>query len=376
MKKSSIYIHIPFCKHKCIYCDFYSVITETDKEKFIDSLQKEMDYYSKEKYSGEGIKSIFFGGGTPSILSGREIGGILDGVRERYNLQPDCEITIECNPGTLDREKLSSYRDSGINRLSIGIQSFDDNELKFLTRIHDSKTAIETVEFAYKEGFENINVDMIFCLPNQSRETWLRNLETAMKLPIKHISAYSLILESGTILNKMVEDGKVSMRESEFDADIYEESIELLAKRGFAQYEVSNFAKEGFECKHNLAYWHHDSYLGFGPSAHSFWEGERWWNYTSLRKYIEKINKDGNGVKGRESLAEDDLLDEYVMLALRSDGIDLSELERRYGKIWYEKNRNFVETIISNGFAKDEKGKIKLTAKGYSICDEILTKFT
>ena len=287
MKNSALYIHIPFCDHKCIYCDFYSIITKDNIPSFLASVKKEIDYYSllysKERF----FTSIYFGGGTPSLMDTRYISEIIDYLYKSFSVSENAEITLETNPGTVNQNKLKDFCTTGINRISIGIQSFHEDELKFLTRIHDKATAIDTVYNAEKAGFKNISADLIFNLPGQTKAKWLNNLETIVELPVKHISAYSLILERGTILNKMVLDGKVKIQDEDYDAELYELTIDFLESNGFSQYEVSNFSKEGYECIHNKAYWEYRDYLSFGPSAHSFVDGKRWWNFSSLKKYIQ-----------------------------------------------------------------------------------------
>lgn len=297
---------------------------------------------------------------------------ILDELFRNFNIAQDAEITLETNPGTVDLKKLIEFKDSGINRISIGIQSFDEAELKFLTRIHDKETAIQTVYNAVKASFENISIDLIFNLPGQTKEKWKLNLNTAVSLPIKHISAYSLILEKGTILNKMVLDGKVTIQDEDYDADLYETTIEHLKDSGFIQYEVSNFAKPGYECIHNKAYWEHREYLGFGASAHSFMAGKRWWNFSSLKRYISEIEDKGHAVMNEEVLTEKQIHDEYVMLALRSGGIILNEYLSRFKGDWINKNYDYFEVLKNQNFLKMDSSSIILTPKGYSVCDEIL----
>ena len=374
MKKLAIYIHIPFCDHKCIYCDFYSITKTENIEPFLDAIRTEI--INKSNYlKGNEITSIFFGGGTPSLLTPKQISSILQIFFEKFNVSKSAEITLETNPGTVDLLKLKEFKNIGINRLSIGVQSFNNNELKFLTRIHDKELAIETVVNGNIAGFENINLDLIFNLPNQTREIWESNLQTALSLPITHISAYSLILERGTILNKLIIDKKVKMNEDEFDASLYETTMKFLNNRGFNQYEVSNFCKVGFECEHNLIYWQHKNYISFGPSAHSFLENKRWWNFSGVKQYIGKVEKNGNAVCGEEVLSNEELLDEFVMLALRSKGLDLNELENIHGNYWLIRNRDYLNDLIANKLIIEEKNFIKFTSNGYLFCDEILQKF-
>lgn len=375
MKETSIYIHIPFCDHKCIYCDFYSIINYENTFNYLTALKKEIEFFSKLYNDERKIISIFFGGGTPSLMEVEYINEIIISLKSNFNILPNAEITLETNPGTVEKSKLEKFLSIGINRLSVGIQSFDNNDLKFLTRIHDSKTAIQTILDAKEVGFENISLDLIFNLPNQTKEKWKRNLEIATSLPIKHISAYSLILERGTILNKMVLEGKVKIQDEEHDADLYETTIDFLSLNNFHQYEVSNFAKENYECIHNNSYWHYKDYFGFGTSAHSFVNGKRWWNYSSTKFYIESINKKDNAIIGEETLNKEEMLNEYIMLAFRSSGLNIIELEKKFGNEWLNKNKSIIDYLISNNLIIKQNDKLIFTPKGYALCDEIISKF-
>lgn len=296
-------------------------------------------------------------------------------LKKYFNISDHAEITLETNPGTVNKDRLKYFLDAGINRISVGIQSFDEFDLKFLTRIHDRQTAINTVVDASNAGYRNISLDLIFNLPGQTREKWLLNLSEAVRLPVNHISAYSLILERGTILNKLVLDGKVKMQDDDYDADLYETAIDYLTSNGFHQYEVSNFSRDGYECLHNKAYWEHRDYLGLGPSAHSFMKGRRWWNYSSLKRYIGEINAEGNAEAGFEIPSPGELLEEYIMLSLRSAGLNLQELEKRFGSGWYKDNYTILNDLKQSGFISDSGNLLKLTSRGYALCDEIIPKF-
>ncbi|GMU95264.1 radical SAM family heme chaperone HemW [Ignavibacterium album] len=374
MKPTALYIHIPFCDHKCIYCDFYSIITTDNIEKFLSALKDEINYYSKLYSAEREIISLFFGGGTPSLMNATYISGIIDHINKNFSFGKEPEITLETNPGTVDEKKLTDFRKAGINRISIGIQSFDENDLQFLTRIHDKQTAINTVHNAVKSGFENISIDLIFNLPGQTKEKWKANLEQAVRLPIKHISAYSLILERGTILNKMVLDGEVKIQSADYDAELYELTIDFLSNNGFTQYEVSNFAKPGYECIHNKAYWEYKDYIGFGPSAHSFVNGKRWWNYSSLKRYISEVKEKQNAMMNYELLNKDQMKNEYIMLALRSKGLNLRDYINKFGSDWLDGHLKDFEFLRKENFIEYDHNSIKLTPKGYAICDEILSK--
>ncbi len=372
MKESALYIHIPFCDHKCIYCDFYSIITEDNIQPFLNSIKKEIEYYSNF-YSHDRIyTSIFFGGGTPSLMEPKYLNEIVNTLRNNFKISNDVEITMETNPGTVNKSKLKEFLQIGINRISIGVQSFFDDDLKFLTRIHDKQTAIDTVKNAHETGFENISLDLIFNLPGQTKDKWKHNLETALSLPINHISAYSLILERGTILNKMVLDGKVKIQDEDYDAELYELTIDYMLSKNFIQYEVSNFCKHGFECRHNNAYWRYKDYLSFGTSAHSFMNGKRWWNFSSLKKYISEIEAKGNAVANYEIINEEQRFNEYIMLALRSKGIDLIELKNNFGSQWLDKNYSYFKKLSGKNLLNMSEDFISLTKQGYAVCDEIV----
>ena len=377
MKKTACYIHIPFCDHKCIYCDFYSIITTDNVESFLTCLKKEISHYA-EKYSDDReLISIFFGGGTPSLMEPDYISEIINNIKEKFKVISIAEITLETNPGTISLDKLKKFRQAGINRISIGVQSFDNDDLKFLTRIHNSELAKKTVNDAVEAGFNNISLDLIFNLPGQTKEKWEKNLEQAVQLPINHISTYSLILERGTILNKMVLDGTVKIADEDYDAELYEKTIDFLTSNGFYQYEVSNFTKPGFECIHNNAYWHYTDYLGFGTSAHSFVDGKRWWNLSSLKMYNDKIQNEGNAVAGLENIDAEKALNEYIMLELRSSGIDLKNLKNRFGtesSEWLKKNYPYFEMLKEKNFVMIDDVSVKLTSRGYAVCDEILSE--
>lgn len=374
MKNSALYVHIPFCDHKCIYCDFYSIITKDNIKPFLSSIKKEISNYSDKYRADRSFFSIFFGGGTPSLMEPEYIGEIITELKDKFIITPDAEITLETNPGTVKMEKLEAFRNAGINRISIGIQSFDDKDLSFLTRIHNKQTAVDTVNNAKDAGFNNISVDLIFNLPEQTKEKWLKNLQEAVKLPVRHISAYSLILERGTILNKLVLDGKVTIQDDDYDAELYQATIDFLKSEGFIQYEVSNFAKPGFESRHNNAYWRYNDYLSFGPSAHSFMNGKRWWNYSSLKRYINEVAQNSHARSGDEIITPEQKFEEYVMLALRSKGIDIPEFKSLFGDKWLIEHTNYFSELEQKGFVSINKNLINLTGPGYAVCDEILSK--
>ena len=381
---ASLYIHIPFCEHKCIYCDFYSIApneaasrSELPTTRFVESLVKELDIRSRDERFRVPYETVFLGGGTPSLLSVDDLGLILEKVSRSFRIEPDAEITVETNPGTVNRQKLEAFRTLGINRLSIGIQSFHEDDLRFLTRIHSSDQAKQCVRDAHAAGFENISIDLMFSLPHQTKERWLANLDQAMELDPAHISCYSLIVEPNTPLSNMVETRQISLLSTDQDAVLYETTIRFLAERGFEQYEVSNFAKPGLKSRHNSNYWNHSNYLGFGPSAHSFWSSERpedcvrWWNVSSIVGYLDKLDQGVLPVAGREHLTTDQLVEEEIFLGLRSEGIDIAGFRRRYGKDLMTEHRSKVGNLLESEMAVVQDGKLRLTSKGYLVCDEI-----
>lgn len=371
-KKLALYVHIPFCEHKCIYCDFYS-ITKLDKyDEFTSNLLKEIDYYA-DLYSNQyEIITIFFGGGTPTTFTISNFYQIVNHIFKRFDVNPVYEFTIEANPNSAI-DKLSEYKKIGVNRISFGVQSFNDLELKFLTRVHTGNQAIEAIEKASDIGFENINIDLIFNLPNQSLDTIENNLKTAITLPIKHISYYSLILEHGTKLFAQVSKGIVQLNDEIYDIKFYNYIMDFLEIYGFEQYEVSNFAKKGYQCKHNLVYWKYGEYLGIGPSAHSFIANRRFSNYRNISRYIDNIKNKGNAIKFEEILSSEQNYDEYLMLSLRSDGLNIEELKK------YSNNKNQIinlqkklNELVIAGYLKMENYVYKFTKKGYAVADKII----
>jgi oxygen-independent coproporphyrinogen-3 oxidase len=288
----------------------------------------------------------------------------------------NAEITLETNPGTVDKQKLKAFRSAGINRISMGIQSFYDDDLRFLTRIHTASEAKQCVRDAYAAGFNNVSFDLIFSLPHQSLERWESNLKQAIELQPTHISCYSLIIEPGTPLFTMVQLNQVAPLDTENDAELYEWTIDFLTSHGFEQYEVSNFAKPNFKCRHNINYWNHSNYLSFGPSAHSFWKNERWWNVSDIAAYIEQVQDQRLPISGGEHLSETTLMEEAIFLGLRSEGIGLEEFRLRYTHDLSIENSSTISDLIQKGLARMNDGRLKLTAKGYLVCDEIFQSFS
>jgi len=332
---SGIYIHIPFCKSKCYYCDFYSVTKSNGQEGFIKTLLGEL-IFRKDYLTNKQVDTIYFGGGTPTLLSPGKLGVILKRLKELYEVDRGAEITIEANPDDIYREGLDQYREIGFNRISIGTQSFFDEHLKLMNRRHDAAQAIEAVRMADDCGFGNISLDLIYGIPGMTAIQWEQNLEIAAGLPADHISAYHLTIEPGTRFGRLKKAGVFSEIPDEQSAEQYRMLLAILGATGFEQYEISNFTREGRYSRHNTKYWMGDSYLGLGPSAHSFNGTQRHWNPASLTRYTDDINirKPPRG----ETITPVMHRNEYVMTRLRtSRGIDAVDFKANFGEsAWYE----------------------------------------
>jgi oxygen-independent coproporphyrinogen-3 oxidase len=375
---ASLYLHIPFCERKCIYCDFYSIAPQDPSpgqpalvERFLQALETEICLRGEEQRFRESYETVFLGGGTPSLLSPSDIEKIFDTLVSHFSIEPEAEITLETNPGTVDLEKLKAFRSVGINRLSIGIQSFHDDDLHFLSRIHTGAEARRCISDAFIAGFQNVGFDLIFSLPHQTVDRWRSNLVQAVARSPVHLSCYSLIVEPNTPLFRMVQSKQITPLDAERDAALYEFTMDFLDLRGFTHYEVSNFALPGFRCRHNMNYWNHTNYLGFGPSAHSLWETERWWNCANISTYIAQLANRCLPLEGGEHLTEPQLIDEAIFLGLRSDGIDLKEYSKRFGRDLLKEFPSPIAEFEQQGLMQKEADRLRLTPKGYLLCDEI-----
>ena len=375
----SLYVHIPFCERKCLYCDFYSVTSTDSVEDFLVALRREI-LLRRDRFGSATYATIFFGGGTPSLLTPRQIEAVLTNLRATVRIASDAEITLEVNPGTVTRESLAAFRALGVNRLSVGIQSFHDRELAFLGRIHDRVEAFRCMDWSRAAGFENVGMDLIYSVPGQTLEQWEENLRTAVDLAPQHIAVYSLIVEEGTPLARMVEVGAVHRNPADQEAVMYERAMELLGADGYEQYEVSNYALAGFRCKHNCAYWSHEDYLGFGPSAHSFWKtaeprrGRRWWNVSDLSTYTDLLSRGVLPIASEEDVGRCELVHERILLGLRSGGLDLEGLHADLGYDLPHRQERLMRWMIEDGLALQDEQRLRLTRKGYVLCDEISTR--
>jgi len=380
-----LYIHIPYCASKCRYCDFYSVpapapaMKKPPLQDYPAMLIREACLRAAEPaVLGDEIyfDSIFFGGGTPSLLEAPEVRAILEAMRENYEMSGQPEITMECNPGTVDAAKLEGYLETGVNRLSFGVQSFRQSDLTALGRIHTPAQAIESLELAKKAGFSNIGLDLMFSLPYQSVEDLDENIEKAIALEPQHISCYCLTIEDGTPLAAEAKADPGMIATDEVQAKQYSLAAAKLKAAGYERYEVSNFAKPGFECRHNLTYWQGRPYMGFGPSAHSYIKGKRSWNVPDIDKYAKRISNDETAVEGEEILSRQQELTEFVFLGLRSRGIDPFEFKKKFGVNFSELYGRQINSLVGKGLAREQPdGSLALTDKGYLLCDEIASLF-
>lgn len=377
MRKVGIYIHIPFCKQKCFYCDFVSYCDKTNFiHEYIECLKKEIKLESDKK--GFIIDTIYIGGGTPSVIDGKLVRDVLETIRENFIIDKDAEVTIEVNPGTVNEEKLRIYKESGINRISIGLQSTNSSLLKMLGRIHTYEEFLECFNMARHIGFENINVDLMIGLPGQTLDDIDNSIEIIANLEPEHISVYSLIVENGTKISKDICAGKLILPEEEFERKMYWRVKENLGSKGYIHYEISNFAKKGHESKHNMNCWNQREYLGFGASAHSYFRHIRYSNIEDLEKYIENINK--NQIEENKKIHEIQDIDsskkEYMLLGLRKiDGVNITEFKNKFldNPIYFF--RRELNKLVKNELIEIDENSIKLTNKGLDLANLVWEEF-
>jgi len=374
---SGIYIHIPFCESKCGYCDFFSITELGHISKFLCGLEKEIEIYSSEIDKKEVFDTIYIGGGTPSVLFPEQINAMLDLLNKKFKIIKNPEITIEVNPGTVNKSTLSEFKKAGINRLSIGVQSFNDDELLFLERIHNAKQSIESVKFAREANFDNISIDLIYALPNQLLYNWEFSMRKAIELNPEHISAYNLTIEKGTPFYDLKTNGKLKSLSESKEKEFYDLTDATFSEEGYYHYEISNFARrEENVSKHNYKYWQHNNYLGFGPSAHSFWNNQRWGNYKSVERYMLILKKDIQPIEFSETLSLKDLEFEYIFLSLRTyKGLDLISFQKRFKIDFKNKYKSILSKLIEADYAETNNFNFKLTNKGMALYDEILPSF-
>lgn len=376
MTKTGLYIHVPFCQSKCNYCDFNSYAGKLDlAEKYFSAMKTEIGLYVKAM-NNNSIETIFIGGGTPSCVDPKYISEILDICRNSFNIAKNCEISIESNPGTLDLEKFTAYRNSGINRISIGLQAYQSNLLKYLGRRHSTQDFISSIEMAKEAGFSNINADVIFGIPGQTVEDWIETLKVLVNLSITHISAYSLKIEEGTKFGDMLENGELVQVDDQLDRDMYHYAIDFLKQNGFNQYELSNFSKEGYECKHNLIYWKCIDYLGLGAGAHSLLKSERFSNKCSIGEYINELENGINPIEERYQIEDSDKISEYMFLGLRlNQGVNNTEFKKLFNRDMFNLYGESFEELKRNKLIEIDGENVRLTRLGMDLANQVFVKF-
>jgi oxygen-independent coproporphyrinogen-3 oxidase len=374
---AGIYIHIPFCKQACHYCDFHFSTSLNNKDAFLKALKKEIELQKEYLLSitptskVADIDTIYFGGGTPSLLSQIELMDIFEVLNKHFKINADAEITLEANPDDLTSKKIKELKDTPINRLSIGIQSFYDEDLKLMNRAHNSKEALSAVKASQDKGFENITIDLIYGIPTLTNSKWKHNLQTAFDLEVKHISSYCLTVEPKTALAHLVKEGTIKNVDEQQSAEQFEIMLEAMQKNNFVQYEISNFCKDNFFSRHNSNYWLKENYLGLGPSAHSYNGKSRQWNISNNVLYIQSLEK-GKLNFEEEVLTPAQNYNEYILTSLRTMwGTDLKHIETQFGTDYLLHCLKEADKYINSGDVRNEENKLFLTDKGKLFADKI-----
>jgi len=370
MKSIGIYIHFPYCIHKCSYCDFFSVSDLSTIDKMADAIAQEIIIRANETdMSSLNVRSIFIGGGTPSLMKPHHLEKIINNIASVSSLSNLEEFTLECNPGAVDLRHFADYKSMGVNRISFGMQSFNEEELKFLERIHSPNEITLSVEQARRIGFDNISIDLIYAIPVQTIDSWKYTLSRLNELEPNHFSAYSLIYEEGTPLHYKHSKGRIKAIDDETDYRMYEVLSDFAQNNGYEQYEVSNFAKDGKYCLHNINYWETGEYLAYGPSAHGYISGRRYWNKRKVTAYIMNIKNNQLAEESSEILSKTDKLNEVILLGLRARGLNIDFLKNEYG---VDLNQiSLIQALLSSGKIILSKGYFRLSKEGYFTADEI-----
>ena len=369
-----LYLHIPYCLHKCGYCDFNSH-PENQEESihYVDALLNELRAYSSKKYT---VSTVFIGGGTPTILLPSQLKQILDTVQQNFNLTSDCEITIEANPATLKLQTLQEIRTAGYNRISIGVQSFDEKELKLLERVHTEGEIHSTIQQARSAQFENLSIDLMFALPHQTTEKWCSHLNQAIAKNPDHLSTYNLTIEPTTSFFKLHKKGKLRLPHEDIQLEMYKITIQTLEDAGYQQYEISNFSKPGMESRHNINYWNNGEYLGMGAGASSYLNGERFKNTNLPSNYIREIGAKENAIETRERLEPMQAMGETLMLGLRLlKGISIDVFENRFQVSFQKVYGKILEPLLNQELIIFNQNRIALSKKGLFLADSVILKF-
>jgi oxygen-independent coproporphyrinogen-3 oxidase len=381
---AGLYIHIPFCLRKCPYCDFYSITDLSLQPAFLDALVSEMNMTRESK---KVFDTLYIGGGTPSVLDINVIDNIIKTAHQCFNITSNTEITMEINPGTVTLEKLKEYRKAGVNRINIGVQSFDAAHLDFLKRIHSEKEARMAVKWAQKSGYENIGIDLIYGIPGQTTSSWLKDLHSAVECHPQHLSCYMLSFEPGTTMHKDLKNSVFNPLPDHLVCELFETTQSVLNANEYVQYEISNFAREVIDesgiksaqsniSQHNSKYWNFSPYIGLGPSAHSFIEPQRFWNHSNVKTYIQELSTGRLPRAGKESLSREQLMIEAVYLGLRqAKGIDVEAFDKKFGVNFEKIHAETIADLREKGLMEFSKDRCALTPKGMLYLDSIATQF-
>ena len=371
---AGLYVHIPFCLKKCPYCDFYSVTDLSKRERYIHALKSEMELTRETAYS---FDTIYLGGGTPSLLSGRQVDKILATARSVYKIHPRAEVTMEINPGTVSTKALDAYRQAGVNRISVGVQSFDNHVLRKLGRFHTAELAIRSLQEVFNSGFTNVGIDLIYGIPGQKKSDWRADLAQAMQFKLDHISCYMLSFDSGTCFETERQAGRIDPLPDKVIADMFQLTVSELALRGYKQYEISNFARPGRQSRHNLKYWNGSAYLGLGTAAHSFDGFTRSWRFRNIDKYIQVLTHGCLPISGQEKLTQSQHMLESIYLGLRtSAGIPKRDFERRFEIDFAALFGDLILDLQGQGFVQPKPDRVALTVKGILFLDAIVGRMS
>jgi oxygen-independent coproporphyrinogen-3 oxidase len=373
----SLYIHVPFCVRKCRYCGFYSTpSSDGNADAFLSGLKCEAASY-QDYFEHKRVSSIYVGGGTPTVLASEQFSMLAEIVREHLSIDAGVEFTVEANPNTVTHEKLHCIRSQGANRLSLGIQSFSDEILRILGRLHTAEQAADAFKLARNTGFDNISVDLIYGIPGQTRDHWEETLNAACSLKPEHISAYSLSLDSGSQFMREAEAGEFALPDDELCAGMFERAVSVLTNSGYGQYEISNFSKPGYECRHNMNYWERGEYLGLGPGAWSFISGRRYANIADIQEYVKRL------ASGRPIIDEQERADaassarETLLLSLRTGkGLDLSGFGKMFGPEYLDRLETNMLPLMETGLLRLADGRLRLTDRGILVSDAVLTRLS
>lgn len=374
---TALFVYIPYCPTICTYCDFNVYARrEGEFDAYVDSVIYEIELVARQLTERLLARTLAFGGGTPSLLKASHLQKIIGAAEKHFRFQKGGEWTLEANPGTIDLEKLQALRAMGLNRLSLGVQSFDDERLKAFNRNHTVAQSYEAVELARRAGFNNLNLDLIYGLPDQTPHEWRGTLDRALDLQTEHLSLYSLQVEDRTVLKKQIELGRVHSPDAGLAADMYEMAVEKLASVGFVHYEISNWAKPGYESHHNKTYWLNEPYLGFGAGAHSSWQGERYENVKHPREYLKRLRVGESPIATRETISREMQMSETIFLGLRlAEGVAWQRFAARFGEDARNSYREPIRLLHKQGFLEVDERRMRLNEKGMLVSNQLLWRF-